>query len=281
VKQGKSQSNNNNGSQQDISDGVLLSSCQSFSLFNLATKQGMYDEYRNVEGADDDLYNAMKGKPKPIQDVKSRKAYLAALCDLFQEQTEDLYSKMPEVLESRKRSRESLRAIEDMIADATKNEILQRNEKNKFIAEKQESYSSLKKRTILCKKLIKLEHKIAMAWSFAIEGKKAVTSLCSWAALTPELIARGINFRTNDETNKKNGTIPMLAAKQLLKEHEDCVDGFIELKGNYDSEDVQEGPVRLNEGREALLDNKENGAEEMGVALEDNEVNGNEQIVNE
>ena len=35
------------------------------------------------------------------------------------------------------------------------------------------------------------------------------------------------------------------------------------------------------EGSEALLDNVENGAEEMGVALEDNEVNGDEQIVNE
>jgi hypothetical protein len=176
---------------------------------------------------------------------------------------------------------ESLYAIEDMIADATKNEILQRNEKNKLIAEKQESYSSLKKRTILCKKLIKPEHKIAMAWSFAIEGKKAVTSLCSWAALTPELIARGINFHTNVETNKKNGTIPMLAAKQLLKEHEDCVDGYIELKGNYDIEDVREVRVFVNEDIESLLDNVENGAEEIGVALEDNEVNRDEQIVNE
>ena len=95
---------------------------QSLSLFNLATRQGMYDEYRNVEGADDDLYNAMKEKPKPIQDIKSRKAYLAALCDLFQGETEDLFSKMPKVLESRNRSRDSLHAIEEMIADATKNE---------------------------------------------------------------------------------------------------------------------------------------------------------------
>jgi hypothetical protein len=241
----------------------------------------MYDEYRNVEGADDDLYNAMKGKPEPIQDVKSRKAYLAALRDFFQDQTEDLYNKMPEVLESRKRSRESLHAIEDMIADATTNEVLHRSEKNKLIAEKQESYYSLKKRTILCKKLIKLEHEIAMAWSFAMEGKKAVTSLCSWAALTPELIARGINFHTNVETNKKNGTIPMLAAKQLLRKHEDCVDDFIVLKGNYDIEDVREVRVVVNEDIESLLDNVENGAEEMGVALEDNEGNGEEQIVNE
>ena len=120
-----------------------------------------------------------------------------------------------------------------------------------------------------------------MAWSLAIEGKKAVTSLCSWAALTPELIARGINFHTYGEGNKKNGTIPMLAAKQLLKEHEDCVDGFIELKGNYDIEDVQEGPVRLHEGSEALLDKEEIGDEEMGVALQDNEGNGYEQIVME
>ena len=96
VKQGKSQSNNNNGSPQDISDGVLLSSCQSFSLFNLATKQGMYDEYMNVEGANIDLYNATEEKREQIQDVKSRKSYLAALCDLFQVQTDDMYRKMPE-----------------------------------------------------------------------------------------------------------------------------------------------------------------------------------------
>jgi len=281
VKQGKSQSNNNNGSPQNISDGVLLSSCLSFSLFNLATKQGMYDEYMNVEGANIDLYNATEEKREQIQDVKSRKSYLAAVCYLFQVQTDDMYKKMAEVKEAWDRLQESEHVIEDMIADATKNEILQRNEKNKLIAEKQESCSSLKKRTILCKKLIKPEHKIAMAWSFAIEGKKAVTSLCSWAALTPELIARGINFHTNVETNKKNGTIPMLAAKQLLREHEDCVDGVIELKGKYDNEDVQEVQVVFNEDIESLLDNVENGAEEMGVALEDNEGNGEEQIVNE
>jgi hypothetical protein len=78
-----------------------------------------------------------------------------------------------------------------------------------------------------------------------------------------------------------NFIILCVAAKQLLKEHEDCVGGFIELKGNYDIEDVQEGPVRLNEDNEALLDKEEIGDEEMGVALEDNEVNGDEQIVNE
>ena len=73
----------------------------------------------------------------------------------------------------------------------------------------------------------------------------------------------------------------MLAAKQLLREHEDCVDGVIELKGKYDNEDVQEVQVVFNEDIESLLDNVENGAEEMGVALEDNEGNGEEQIVNE
>jgi hypothetical protein len=271
VKQGKSHSNNNNGSQQNISDSVLLSSCISLSLFNLATQQGMYDEYRNVEGADDDLHNATKQR-KPKQEVKSLKTFLSALCYSALGGSEAQLNAMPEVLEARDRSRESSHKIEKMIADATTNEILEREEKLILKAEKHKTEPPLRaKPTIRCRESIKPGDKIAMAWSLAIEGKKAVTSLCSWAALTPELIARGINFRT----------ISMVAAKQLLKEHEDCVGGFIELKGNYDIEDVQEGPVRLNEDNEALLDKEEIGDEEMGVALEDNEVNGDEQIVNE
>jgi hypothetical protein len=281
VKQGKSHSNNNNGSQQNISDSVLLSSCISLSLFNLATQQGMYDEYSNVEGADDDLHNATKQR-KPKQEVKSRKTYLTALCNFVRGGSEAQLNAMPEVLEARGRSLESLHKIEKMIADATTNEILEREEKLILKAEKHKTEPPLRaKPTIRCRESIKPGDKTAMAWSLAIEGKKAVTSLCSWAALTPELIARGINFHTYGEGNKKNGTISMVAAKQLLKEHEDCVGGFIELKGNYDIEDVQEGPVRLNEDNEALLDNVEIGDEEMGVALEDNEVNGDEQIVNE
>jgi len=120
-----------------------------------------------------------------------------------------------------------------------------------------------------------------MSWSLAIEGKKIDKSLCSWVTLTPELVARDIIFHTYDETNMKKGTIPMLAAKKLLHDHEDCVDGFIVLKGNYDIEDVWEVPVVVNEDSEALLDIVEIGAEEMGVALEDNVGNGDEQIINE
>ena len=62
----------------------------------------------------------------------------------------------------------------------------------------------------------------------------------------------------------------MQAAKKLLKEHEDCVDGFIVLKGNYDIEDVQEVQVVFNEDSGALLDNEKIGDEEMGIALFDN-----------
>jgi len=114
MKQGKSHSTNNNEFQQDISDRVFLSSVLSWSLFNLATRQGMFDEFRNMEGANDDLDNAMKEKPKPKQDVKSRKKYLAVYCDGVRYKTEDLFSKMPEVLESRDKSRESLHKIEDI-----------------------------------------------------------------------------------------------------------------------------------------------------------------------
>jgi hypothetical protein len=139
VKQGKSHSNNNNGSQQNISDIVLLSSYQSWSLFNLATRQGMFEAFRNMEGANDDLDNAMNEKRKPKQEVKSLKKFLAALCDLVQDQTEDLFSEMPEVKESRDRSQKSEHAIEEMIAKATNTEIEERKEKLRLKAEKQES----------------------------------------------------------------------------------------------------------------------------------------------
>ena len=120
-----------------------------------------------------------------------------------------------------------------------------------------------------------------MSWSLAIEGKKLVTSLCSWVALIPELIVRGINFHTYDETKKKNVTIFMQAAKKLLQDHEDCDDGFIVLKGKYDNGYVQEVHVVLNEDSEALLDNEEIGEEEMGIALLDKAGNKDKQIVNE
>ena len=159
--QGKSHSTNNNGFQQDISDGVFLSSFQSLSLFNLATQQGMYDEYRNMEGANDDLDYALKGKPKPKKEVKSRKIFLAAYCNLVWFETEDLFSEMPEVKELRNRSRDSLHAIEDMISKATTNEMeREREEKNRLKAEKQESDPSLKaKQTILCKDSITQKEK--------------------------------------------------------------------------------------------------------------------------
>jgi hypothetical protein len=245
----------------------------------------MFEAFRNMEGANDDLDNAMNEKRKPKQEVKSLKKFLAAFCDLVQDQTEDLFNEISEVEESRDRSKKSEYAIEEMIAKATSTEIEERKEKLRLKAEKQESDPSLKgKRAILCQNLIKPEDRIAMSWSLAIEGKKLVTSLCSWVALTPELIVRGINFHVYHETKKKDVTIPMQAAKQLLKDHEDCVDGYIELKGNYDIEDVREVRVVLNEDCESLFDNEDNeeiGDEEMGVALEDNEGNGGEQIVNE
>jgi len=243
----------------------------------------MYDEYRNVEGANDDLDNALKGKLKPKQEVKSRKTFLAAYCNLVGFETEDLFSEMPEVKELRNRSRDSLHAIEDMISKATTNEMeREREEKNRLKAEKHESDPSLKaKRTILCKDSITQKEKNAMSWSLAIDGKKTVKSLCSWVALTPELVARDIIFHTYGQTNKMDVTIHMQAAKKLLKEHEDCFNGYILLKGNYDIEDVQEVQVVLNEDSEALLDNEEIGDKEMGEALLDNEDYGDEQIVNE
>ena len=67
----------------------------------------MFDESRNMDGANDDLDNALKGKPKPKQEVKSRKTFLAAYCNLVGFETEDLFSVMAEVKESRN-SREIL-----------------------------------------------------------------------------------------------------------------------------------------------------------------------------
>ena len=136
------------------SSKVFLGPCQSLSLFNLATRQGMFEAFRNLEGANDDLDNAMNEKRKPKQEVKSLKKFLVALCDLVQDQTEDLFSEMPEVEESRDRSKKSEYAIEEMIAKATNTEIEERKEKLRLKAEKQESDSSLKgKRAILCQKL--------------------------------------------------------------------------------------------------------------------------------
>ena len=65
----------------------------------------------------------------------------------------------------------------------------------------------------------------------------------------------------------------------MLQDHEDSVNGFIELKGKYDIEDVQEVPVVLNEDSEALLENEQIGDKEMWVVLLSNEENGDEQIV--
>ena len=103
-----------------------------------------------------------------------------------------------------------------MISMATKNEILEREEKNRLKSEKHETDPPLKaKPTIQCINSITPEDRIAMAWSLAIEGKKLVTYLCSWVALIPELIVRGINFHTYDEKKKKNVITPMHAAKKL------------------------------------------------------------------
>ena len=95
-----------------------------------------------------------------------------------------------------------------MISKATKNEILEREEKNRLKAEKHKTDLPLKaKSTIRCIDSIKPEDRIAMSWSLAIEGKKLGTSLCSWVALTLELIARDIIFHTYDEPNKKKLSI--------------------------------------------------------------------------
>ena len=96
----------------------------------------MFEAFRNMEGANDDLDNAMNEKRKPKQEVKSLKKYLAAFCDLVQDQTEDLFSDMPEVKESRDRSQDSLHAIEEMILKAATYDILERKEKNILKAEK-------------------------------------------------------------------------------------------------------------------------------------------------
>jgi dihydrofolate reductase len=89
------------------------------------------------------------------------------------------------------------------------------------------------------------------------------------------------HIRRNKEEGFTNSYARCEYVKKRLQLREDCVDDFIVLRGKYDIEYDQEVQVVSNEDSEALLDNEEIGDKEMGIALEDNEGNGDERIVNE